>query len=324
MYAMPVAPKPARITVMGSFVVDLAFRTPALPGWGQTITGSDFKLGPGGKGSNQAVAAARLGANVTFITKLGRDTFGDLARQTYATEGIDTAYVVSTDNCPTGAASVVVDQVRGENAIVVFPGACFHITAEEIDCAREAIAASSVFLAQLETNLPAVEYGLKLAHELGVTTILNSAPATTLPQHVYPLCDYITPNESEAAALTGGTVDTIEDAAAAAEKLISFGARNAVITLGGQGALVKDNKVTQHVPAVDAGPVVETTGAGDAFNGGLAVALAEGLDLIEATRFACTVAGISVTRAGTAMAMPRRNEVEQLLAKSRTADKSRQ
>ena len=309
---------------MGSFVVDLSFRTPALPGWGETITGSDFKLGPGGKGSNQAVAAARLGANVTFITKLGRDTFGDLARQTYSTEGIDTAYVFPTDKHPTGAASVVVDQVRGENSIVVFPGACFHITSEEIDCAREAIAASSVFLAQLETNLPAVEYGLKLAHELGVTTILNPAPATTLPQTVYPLCDYITPNESEAAALTGRKVSTIEEAAAAAEELISFGARNAVITLGGEGALVKGHQVTQHVPAVDAGPVVETTGAGDAFNGGLAVALAEGVDPIEVTRFACTVAGISVTRAGTALAMPRRSEVEQLLARSRRVDNSRQ
>jgi ribokinase len=305
--------KPVKITVMGSFVVDLAFRTPALPGWGQTITGSGFMLGPGGKGSNQAVAAARLGADVTFITKLGQDAFGDLARQTYAAEGIDTAYVAETTDYPTGAASVVVDEVRGENAIVVYPGACFHITPSEIDRARPAITASAVFLAQLETNLDAVEHGLKLARELGVTTILNPAPATSLPDLIYPLCDYLTPNESETAALTGKRVTTLDDAAAAAEALLDRGARNAVITLGAQGALVKNARMAQHVAAFDAGPVIETTGAGDAFNGGLAVALAEGLDVIAATQFACAAAGISVTRHGTAMAMPRREEVDALL-----------
>jgi ribokinase len=310
---MPAERKPVKITVMGSFVVDLAFRTPALPGWGQTISGSGFNLGPGGKGSNQAVAAARLGADVTFITKLGRDAFGDLARQTYAAEGIRADHVVETTEYPTGAASVVVDEARGENAIVVYPGACFHITPDEIDRARPAIAASAVFLAQLETNLVAVEHALKLAHELGVTTILNPAPATSLPDHVYPLCDYMTPNESETAALTGHKVLNLDDAAAAAGVLLERGARNAVITLGTQGAFVKNTTVAQHVPAVDAGPVAETTGAGDAFNGGFAVALAEGLDVIAAARFACAAAGISVTRHGTAPAMPRRQEVEALL-----------
>lgn len=305
--------KPVKITVMGSFVVDLAFRTPALPGWGQTITGSGFKLGPGGKGSNQAVAAARLGAEVTLITKLGRDAFADLARQTYAREGIDPAHVIETTEYPTGCASVVVDEVRGENAIVVYPGACFHIAPDEIDRARSAIADSAVFLAQLETNLVAVEHGLKLARELGVTTILNPAPATSLPDRIYSLCDYMTPNESETAALTGRTVRGVAEAAGAADVLLARGARNTVITLGAQGAFVKNARVAQHVPAIDAGPVIETTGAGDAFNGGFAVALAEGLDPIAATRFACAVAGISVTRHGTAMSMPRRDEVEALL-----------
>ena len=305
--------KPVKITVMGSFVVDLAFRTPALPGWGQTVTGSGFMLGPGGKGSNQAVAAARLGADVTFITKLGRDAFGDLARHTYAAEGIDTAHVVETTEYPTGAASVVVDEARGENAIVVYPGACFHITPDEIDRARPAIAASAVFLAQLETDLVAVEHGLKLARELGVITILNPAPATSLPDRIYPLCDYMTPNESEATALTGRKVTTLDHAAAAASVLLERGAHNAVITLGAQGAFVKNARVAQPVSAVDAGPVIETTGAGDAFNGGFAVALAEGFEVIPATQFACAVAGISVTRHGTAPAMPRRQEVEALL-----------
>jgi ribokinase len=316
---MPAGPKPVKITVMGSFVVDLAFRTPALPGWGETIIGSDFKLGPGGKGSNQAVAAARLGAQVTFITKLGRDPFGDLARQTYAAEGIDRTYAFETAEHPTGGASVIVEEVRGENAIVVYPGACFHITPDEIDRARSAIAASAVFLVQLETNMVAVEYGLKLARAVGVATILNPAPATSLPDRIYPLCDYITPNESEAAALTGRKVATLEDLESVAEMLLSRGVGNAVITLGAQGAFVKNAAVAQQVAAVDAGPVVETTGAGDAFNGGLAVALAEGLDVVRATRFACTVAGISVTRPGTTLAMPQRQEVERLLKKKHQA-----
>lgn len=270
-------------------------------------------MGPGGKGSNQAVAAARLGAKVTFISKLGRDAFGDLARQTYVSEGIDTTYVAETIDYPTGAASVVVDQERGENAIVVYPGACFHIAKDEIERARPAIAESRVFLAQLETNLTAVEYGLKLARDLGVTTILNPAPAAAIPERIYPLCDYLTPNESEASALTGFKVSRLEDAEMASAVLLGRGARNVVLTLGAQGAFVKNSSVDGHVPALDAGAVIETTGAGDAFSGGLAVALAEGLDAIAATRFACAVAGISVTRRGTTPAMPRRDEVEELL-----------
>src|SRR5215470_3361307 len=247
---MPATAKRVHIVVLGSFVVDLAFRTLALPGWGATIIGSDFKLGPGGKGSNQAVAAARLGAKVTLITRLGHDTFGEIARQTYAAEGIDSSYAFQTPDCQTGAASVVVDQVKGENAIVVFPGAGFDISTNEIEQARPAISAAAVFLAQLETNLEAVKYGLKLARESGVTTILNPAPAAPLPDEIYPLCDYLTPNESEAAALTGRRVANVSEAEAAADNLLSRGARNVVITLGGQGAFVKNSENALHVRAV--------------------------------------------------------------------------
>jgi ribokinase len=208
---------------------------------------------------------------------------------------------------------VVVDQVRGENAIVVFPGAGFEITPNEVQQARPAISASAVFLAQLETNLEAVKYGLKLARESGVTTILNPAPAAPLPDEIYPLCDYLTPNESETAALTRQKVTTISEAESAAGNLLSRGARNVVITLGSQGAFVKNSELALHVPAVDAGPVVETTGAGDAFNGAFAVALGEGLEIAAATHFACAVAAISVTRPGTAPAMPRRAEVDEIL-----------
>lgn len=307
------------ITVMGSFVADLAFRAKQLPAWGQTLLGSDFRLGPGGKGSNQAVAAARLGGRVSFISQLGNDAFGDLARKTYAAEGIDTQFLFATDDHATGAASIIVDEASGENSIVVVPGACFHLSRTSIDKARQLIADSSVFMTQLELNIESVEHGLKLAKNLGVPTILNPAPALPMPNSIYPLCDYLTPNESEATGLTGIPVKSVGDAERAADKLISFGAKNIVITLGSQGAFVQTSKMKKHVPAFDTGPVVETTGAGDAFNGGFAVGLSEGMDVVEAVRFGCAVAGISVTRPGTAPAMPNRGEVDALLNRSNPA-----
>jgi ribokinase len=303
------------ITIMGSFVADLAFRTTHVPAWGETLMGSAFKLGPGGKGSNQAVAAARLGGRVTFMTKLAHDAFGQLARDTYKEEGINTEFLFESHDQPTGAAAIIIDEKRGENAIIVVPGACFHITREEVDKAWSRIAESAVFMTQLETQVPTVEHGLKVAHSLGVITVLNPAPATKLPATVYPACDYLTPNESEAAALTGMPVKNVMDGEMAAEMLLKRGARNVVITLGEKGALAKNAKTTEMVHAYDAGPVVETTGAGDAFAGGFAVALAEGRDMVEATRFGCAVAAISVTRPGTAPSMPKRAEVEPLLKK---------
>ncbi|HEY6138791.1 MAG TPA: ribokinase [Thermoanaerobaculia bacterium] len=298
----------ARVTVMGSFVADLSFRTPRLPAWGETVLGTEFRLGPGGKGSNQAVAAARLGARVSFICKLGRDAFGDLARRTYANDGVDTRFVFDCDDHGTGGAAIILDQVSGENAIVVVPGSCFTLKEEDVDNARDAIDGAAIFMTQLELPLATVEHGLRLARSLGVRTILNPAPAFALDDAVFPLCDFMTPNEVEAAMLTGES-----DPARAAGALLDRGAGAAVITLGAQGALVKTATIHELVPAVDAGPVVETTGAGDAFNAGFAVALAEGRDVVEATRFGCAVAGISVTRPGTAQSMPRRDEVEALL-----------
>jgi ribokinase len=301
------------VVIMGSFVADLAFRTQQLPAWGETILGSDFRLGPGGKGSNQAVAAARLGGRVSFISKLGRDPFGDLARHTYAEEGIDTQFLYETTEHATGGASIIVDEKTGENSIVVVPGACFHLTAGDIDHARALIADSAVFMTQLELPVPMVLHGLQLAHSLGVPTILNPAPAQPLPEEIYPLCDFATPNETEAATLTGLQVTNVETAEKAADALLSRGVRNVVITLGAQGALVKNKSVTKLVPAFSVGKVVETTGAGDAFNGGFAIALSEGRDIVAAARFGCAVAGISVTRLGTAPSMPRRAEVDALL-----------
>jgi ribokinase len=303
------------VTVMGSYVTDLAFLTDKLPAWGETYMGSAFRMGPGGKGSNQAVAAARAGARVSIISKLGRDLFGDMARRTWQEEGIDTAYVYST-NTATGAASIIVHANNAENSIVVVPGACFELTPREVDAARPLIAGSAVLLAQLELPVPTVEFGVQLARSLGVPTILNPAPGCTLPESIFALCDYMTPNETEAEIITGRRVASMADAETAAGALLRRGVRNVVVTVGEQGALVKNAALSTHVPAFRAGEVVDTTGAGDAFNGGLAVALAEGRDLVEAVRFGCAVAGISVTRPGTAPSMPRRDEVEALLRRA--------
>lgn len=301
------------VTVMGSFVADLAFRTGRVPAWGETLMGQSFKLGPGGKGSNQAVAAARAGGKVSFISKLGPDPFGDMARSVYEAEGIDTQFLFRSENA-TGAAAIIVDAAKGENAIIVVPGACFEVTVAEVDQARGLIGGSSIFVAQLELSLPVVEHGLALAHAQGVPTILNPAPAQPLPETIYQHIDYITPNETETAALTGIPVATLAAAEKAADAFLARGVRNAIITLGAQGVFVKNAQVGAHVPAIDAGRVVETTGAGDAFNGGLAVALSEGMELVEAVRFGCATAGISITRPGTAPSMPTRAEIDALLA----------
>jgi ribokinase len=313
---MPNQDSRRHITIMGSFVADLAFRTARIPAWGETILGASFALGPGGKGSNQAVAAARAGGGVTFLCKLGRDAFGDLARHTYAAEGIDTQFIFDSAEQGTGAAAIIIDEARGENAIIVVPGSGYQLAAAEVDRARERIAQSAIFMTQLEVPVPVAEHGLKLARSLGVTTILNPAPAVPLPENIFALCDFLTPNESEAAALTGLPVGNLAEAERAAGALLARGAGSVVITLGAQGALVKNAELSKHVPAIDVGPVVETTGAGDAFSGGLAVALSEGADIATAARFGCAVAGISVTRRGTAPSMPTRAEVDALLKKT--------
>src|SRR5580704_3302808 len=237
-----------RVTIMGSYVADVAFRIDRLPTWGETRMGQFFQLGPGGKGSNQAVAAARAGANVAFISKLGPDPFGDMARTMYRKEGIDTQYIFASPN-PTGAAAILIDAARGENAIIVVPGACFELTPAEVDQATALIASSSIFVTQLELPLPTVEHGLRLAHTHGIPTILNPAPVATLPDSIYPLCDYLTPNETEASALTGIPVTDLASAEEAASSLLALGVRNVILTLGAQGALIKTPTLTRHIPA---------------------------------------------------------------------------
>jgi ribokinase len=302
-----------RVTVQGIFAADLSCWTSRLPGWGETVLGERFKVGPGGKGSNQAIAAARLGAEVVFITKLGRDMFGDLARRTYAAEGISDRHIHESADQMTGAAAIIVDAKRGENAIVVVPGACDELSFAEVEAAAADIASSAVFVGQFELKLPVVEHAIRIAADHQVTVVLNPAPAVPVAPSLYRLVDYLVPNESEAAALAGMPVESVDDAARAADFFLEKGARNVLVTLGARGVLVKNAGLCRHIPAIDAGPVIDTTGAGDAFAGGFAVALAEGVDILSAARFGCAVAGIAVTRIGTAPAMPRRDEVEALL-----------
>lgn len=300
------------IVILGVFVADTAYRAARQPRLGETILGKQFTLGPGGKGSNQAVAAGRLGADVRFITRLGRDPFADMAKATWRDAGVRPA-VIETPESYTGAAYIFVEEATGNNAIIICPGAAAMISSADIEANADLIRSASVFITQLEQPIDAAMRALEIAHEAGVTTVLNPAPAAELPEEIYPLCDYVTPNESEAEALTGAGVEELDDARRAAELLLKKGAGAAIITLGERGALLHDGKVSELVPAVDAGKVVETTGAGDAFNGGLAVALSKGMAPLEAVRFACAVAGISVTRPGTAPSMPKLAEVETLL-----------
>jgi ribokinase len=302
------------VVILGVFVADTAYRAARAPRMGETILGSDFKLGPGGKGSNQAVAAGRLGADVTFITRLGRDPFADMARATWKEAGVQPA-VVETPESYTGAAYIFVEEMTGNNAIIVCPGAASLISVADIDGNANLIRSSGVFVTQLEQPIEAALHALEIARAAGVTTILNPAPAARLPERIFGLADYLTPNETETEELTGIKVETVEDARSAADRLLAMGVGTVVVTLGEKGALLHSSEQSEHIPAFLAGPVVETTGAGDAFNGGLAAALARGASPPEAVRFACAVAGISVTKPGTAPSMPTLAEVEALLRK---------
>ena len=302
------------VVILGVFVADTAYRADRQPRMGETILGNSFKLGPGGKGSNQAVAAGRLGADITFLTRLGVDAFADMAKGTWKEAGVKSA-VIDTPDSYTGAAYIFVEETTGNNAIIVSPGAAMLISPDDIEAHADLIGSAGVFVTQLEQPIEAALSALEIARGAGVTTILNPAPAASLPDRIYTLCDYVTPNETEAEELTGIKVASVDDARRAADSLLKKGVGAVIITLGEKGALLHTASRSDHVGAVNAGPVVETTGAGDAFNGGLAAALAKGVEPLQAVRFACAVAGISVTRPGTAPSMPTLREVEALLAR---------
>ena len=298
-----------KIAILGVFVADTTYRASRLPKMGETILGNSFILGPGGKGSNQAVAAGNLGADVTIITRLADDDFGKMALQTWESANVKGAVKYSSDSY-TGAAFIFVDDNTGDNAIIISPGAASEISLTDIHDNSETISSTDVFLTQLEQPIDVAHEGLKIAKNNGKITILNPAPAASLPKEIFSLCDFITPNETETEALTGLPVRNEEEAKIAAKFLNELGVKTPIITMGEQGAFLHEYGL---IPALRVGKVVETTGAGDAFNGGFAVALSEGKTALEAVKFGCAAASISVTRAGTAPAMPTRDEVEKIL-----------
>lgn len=301
-----------RVVILGIYVTDLAFRAERMPVIGETIAGSAFAMGPGGKGSNQAVAAARAGAQVVFCTRLGDDAFGAIARETWRTEGI-VARATIVEGMATGAAHIFVDAQTGSNAIIVAAGAAGTLGAQDAEAIEADIAAAQVFVTQLEQPVAAARRGLEIARRHGVQTVLNPAPALPLPDDIFPLCDYVTPNETEAAALTGVAIASADDARRAANILLDKGVGAVIVTLGETGALLHSRTQSVLVPAFRCGSVVETAGAGDGFTGGFAAALARGEAPLQAVRFGCALAGISVTRAGTAPSMPSLAEVNALL-----------
>jgi ribokinase len=302
------------IVILGIFVADTSYRAERQPRMGETILGRSFALGPGGKGSNQSVAAAMAGGNVHFITRLGRDPFADMARAIWAPAGV-VPEVTEDPESYTGAAYIFIEDGTGNNAIIVSPGAAANISVADVEAHSDLIGKAAVFVTQLEQPLPAAHRGLEIARAGRAVTILNPAPAAPFPREMEALCDYVTPNESEAEGITGLRVTSVDEAVNAARKLRAMGAGAAILTLGENGALYHDANRTVHVPSFNAGPVVETTGAGDAFNGAFAAALSRGLDPVEAVRFGCAGAGISVTRPGTAASMPTLEEIEALLAR---------
>ena len=301
-----------KVTVFGSFVTDLMMRAERLPVHGETVKGICFDTGAGGKGSNQGVAASLSGSEVVMITKIGDDEFGNSALKSFQSAGIDTKYIFRDDSLPTGAALIMVDDRTSENMIIVTLGACGNIKLAEIDSAIDDIRGSKVFLTQLETNLDAVYHGIKLAKSMDIPVILNPAPAERFDEELYKLIDYFTPNDSEAAYLSGIEIKSVCDAERAGKYFIDKGVLNCVFTLGSKGAFLY-NKDTAELYEPFKVDVADTTGAGDAFNGGLATALAEGKPIGDAIRFAGATAALCITKTGTAKAMPERAEIDKLL-----------
>ena len=302
-----------KITVFGSFVVDLMARTPHLPVPGETVKGSMFKMGPGGKGFNQGVAAHKAGAQVTMITKLGKDTFGDIALNAMKELKMDIGKVFITEQTETGIALITVDEITSQNEIVVVLGACNTISDDEIESIADIVIKSEYLLTQLETNLSAIEKIIDIAYENGVKVILNTAPVQPISDDILRKVDLITPNEVEAEILTGIKIDNEEKARKAANWFFAKGVKNVLITLGKRGVFIATKEKQGMIPAYKVN-AIDTTGAGDAFNGGLVTALAEGKDLWEAAKFANALAAISVQRLGTTPAMPTRTEINEFIA----------
>jgi ribokinase len=301
-----------KIIVAGSINMDLVTRA-AIPRPGETVIGGDLQAFPGGKGANQAVAAARMGGQVSMIGRVGEDAFGAQMRAALEKDAVDTTFVLPTAGTPTGVALIVVDE-RGQNSIVVTPGANGRLAPSDIDTAADAIAAVDVLLLQLEISLETVQRAAELAAQHGLKVILNPAPAAPLPQDLLSKVDILIPNEIEAAALSGMPTGNTAELEAAAGQLLEQGVGAVILTLGERGALLVDGQSKTLRPAFGVKEVVDTTAAGDAFAGALAVAVGEGLPLPEAISWATAAGALAVTKSGAQPSLPTRAEVLDLLA----------
>jgi ribokinase len=301
-----------RITVVGSVNADMVVQAARLPVAGETVTGGRLLLAAGGKGANQAVSAARLGAEVTLVAKVGRDPFGESAVSGFRREGICTDFILIDETGPTGVALITVDEL-GENQIAVASGANESISSGDIDQCGDAIRRADFLLLQLEIPLPTVERAAQIAADAGVPVILDPAPARRLPDALLKIVEYLTPNEAEAAQLTGITIDDESSARVAADRLLAAGPRNVIVTLGAAGALLTTPGGTSLVPS-PAVSAVDSTAAGDAFNGALAWALGRELSPEEGVRLACLAGALSTTRPGAQPSLPTADELRRFAA----------
>lgn len=301
-----------KVLVFGSFVVDLMARSPHLPVPGETVKGSLFKMGPGGKGFNQGVAAHKAGADVTMVTKIGNDTFGRLALDEMKALGMNAEHIMISEQTETGAALIMVDENISQNEIVVVLGACGTITDSEVKNLADLLDNTDYLLLQLETNLSSIEKIIDLAHQKGVTIILNTAPVQVISDQLLQKVDIITPNEVEAQILSGIEIKDLASANQAYEWFKAKGVSNLIITLGHRGVYVGTDQVQTIIDAYSV-QAIDTTGAGDAFNGGFVAKLSTGASLIEAVKYANAVAALSVQKMGTTKSMPTQAEIDSFI-----------
>jgi len=299
-----------RITVVGSYATGLTLKVKRLPSTGETVLASGYRVDYGGKGSNQAVGCARLGVEVVFLAKIGEDAFGEMALQLYREEGIDKAFVHRTAEHHTGVGFILVEAETGNNCIALDPGANELLSAADVTQCDSASKTVAVVLTQLEIPVAAAEAALSRGRAQGAVTILNPAPVRPLPASVLQLVDVLTPNQTEAKVLTGRSPDAGTEPEEVARDLIRAGVRKVVMTLGERGALIVTASSSKHIPAMQL-CAVDTTGAGDAFNAGLATALASSESLESAVEFAVVTGGLAVTKEGVIPSLPRREEVVQ-------------
>ena len=293
----------SEITVLGIFVADISFSGPKIPSIGETILGKKYNVGPGGKGCNQAIAIARLGGTINFISKIGKDAYGELALKTLEKNKISTENIIQDANQQTGVAGILVDQNTGKNAINVIVGAPSSLMKSEIEKQINLIKSSKIFLTQLEVPKDVTLHCLKTAKENGCITILNPAPASEISKEFYNNIDFFTPNETEAEFYTGIKITNEQQAKQVANKLINLGIKKVIITLGEKGLLYSDGKEEIYLKASSV-KAIDTTGAGDAFNGGLAYGISKEKTIKECLELANKVAGLSTTKLGAGDSMP--------------------